>query len=146
MRCCGIHLIAISHKILEIFIVEMSLKLTNLRLVKSPRGQGQWVNSCDIGLRCSVVSTVITQPWTFKFNTLISQIDPHCRYWRLSHWQHSITPMMIKQRVWWNIGIRFWEMLEFDGISIQSQECLVAIGQWVWRMLSYWLEWNNASH
>ena len=43
MRCCGIHLIAISQKILKIFIVEKSLKFTSLRLVKSPRGQ--WVNS-----------------------------------------------------------------------------------------------------
>ena len=38
MRCCGIYLIAISQKILQIFIIKMSLKFTNFRLYSNPPG------------------------------------------------------------------------------------------------------------
>ena len=41
MRCCGIQLIAISQKILKIFIVEMSLKFINLRLQSNPQGANE---------------------------------------------------------------------------------------------------------
>ena len=41
MRYCGTHLIAISKKILQIFIVEMNLKFTNLRLYSNPPGANE---------------------------------------------------------------------------------------------------------
>ena len=45
MRCCGFHLIAISRKILKIFIVEMSLKFTNLRLWSNLPGANELMNT-----------------------------------------------------------------------------------------------------
>ena len=41
MRCFGIHHMAISQKILEMFIVEMSLKFTHLGLYSNPPGANE---------------------------------------------------------------------------------------------------------
>ena len=41
VKCCGIQFIAISQKILEMFIVEMSLKFTHLRLFSNPQGTNE---------------------------------------------------------------------------------------------------------
>ena len=86
MRCCGIHLIAISQKILKIFIIEISLKFSHLKLVKFPRGQ--WVISM---LDTTLSMTHDTLCWSV-FYWLISGVIPqgvtdphHIRHWQMIH-------------------------------------------------------------
>ena len=52
MRCFGIHLIAISQKILNIFIIKLSLRFINLRLHSNPPGANEL---CGIGVSWKLV-------------------------------------------------------------------------------------------
>ena len=78
MKCCCIHLIAISQKILKIFIVEMSLKFTNLRLQSNPPGAND-LNLPKYQPRLQWTRPLQSQLWSVQL-----LLFPHNKCWDTS--------------------------------------------------------------
>ena len=131
------------HKIHKIFIVEMRLKFTNLRLVKLSRGQ--WVKMTSTALRA--IELTIEYTWCMGNPGIFNSLWPNDTIW----WQGSgstlaqvmacclTAPRHYLNQCWFTISKVHWHSFEYNLQEILLQPSVAKIS---WKFTFVKCLWN----